>query len=182
MLVLLDRDGVINEDLPTGVQAPEQCVMIPRAAAGIGVLTRAGFICVVVTNQSVIGRGLVSNQELDTIHAKINDAVKSAGGNIAEFYVCPDHPDHATFRRKPRPGMLLEALEKYGAVPEKTAMVGDAISDMEAAHAAGCPRFLVRTGKGAMTLASGKLSALHPVEICEDLWDAAMRILATVEA
>lgn len=177
MLVLLDRDGVINEDRPVGVTRPEEFQLIPGALEGIALLTQAGFRIAIVTNQSVIGKGLASEAMVHALHYALEEQVDAAGGLIDRFYVCPDHPERPTPRRKPAPGMILEALEDFGVDAAKTPFVGDALRDMQAAHAAGCPRWLVKTGKGQALLAEGLPASIMPVMVAEDLRAAAREII-----
>lgn len=175
-LVLIDRDGVINAEKEQGyVERAEELQIYPRALQAFALLKREGFTCVVVTNQSVVGRGRISKAQLDAIHEFLKNTVASHGGEIAEVISCTDRPDQATERRKPGPGMLQEAVLKYAASAKDTPMIGDAITDLQAAHAAGCRRFLVLTGKGATT--RGQIVApLMPVTICSDLLEAAQAI------
>ncbi len=175
-LVLLDRDGVLLEERPGYVKSLEEIVIIPRALEALALLKQKGFTCVLVTNQSVVGRGIISQATLNRIHDFLCETVEVHGGKIDSLYFCTDHPDQATYRRKPKPGMLIEALEKYGAAAEETAFIGDTISDMMAAHEAGCKRYMVKTGKGQQEI--GALpNDLQPVIICEDILDAAHKII-----
>jgi D-glycero-D-manno-heptose 1,7-bisphosphate phosphatase len=103
--------------------------------------------------------------------------IKTHGGDLADVIVCTDTPDRATYRRKPKPGMLIEALEKYKAIAADTAFIGDAITDLEAGLAAGCKRYLVMTGKGEKTQHSLP-DSLQPVVRCKDILDAAQRIIS----
>ncbi|MBY0354573.1 MAG: HAD-IIIA family hydrolase [Rickettsiales bacterium] len=177
MLVLLDRDGVINEDLPHGVTHIHQFRLLAGALEAMASLTRAGFRIAIVTNQSVIGKGLASDADVRAIHQMLCEQAEASGALIDRIYLCPDHPQQASFRRKPSPGMLLEALSDFNAVPERTPMVGDALRDLQAAHAAGCPRWLVKTGKGAQLLAQGLPAELMPVMVADDLRAAARDII-----
>jgi D-glycero-D-manno-heptose 1,7-bisphosphate phosphatase len=176
-LVLLDRDGVINEDLHPGVTRPEEFRLLPGALEAIATLTQAGFRIAVVTNQSAIAKGLTTAATVDAIHRRLAVEAEAAGGLIQRFYVCPDHPERPTPRRKPAPGMLLEALAEFGAEAARTPFVGDDLRDLQAAYAAGCPRILVKTGKGARVLAEGLPEALSPVMVAADLRAAARHIL-----
>ena len=176
-LVLLDRDGVLNEDLPEGVHSPEQLRMLPGAAEAVALLCQAGFRTALVSNQSVVGRGIISMETLRTIHNKLARALAAAGGRLDAVYYCTDAPKHATHRRKPAPGMIEEALHAFKAQAATTPMVGDALRDMQAAYAAGCPRYLVRTGKGACTEANPERAHVQPMRICEDILDAATHIV-----
>ena len=178
MFVLLDRDGVINVDGPVGVLKLEEFVFLPRSIDAIVRLTQAGYRIAVCTNQSAIGKGWMSEDTLSVIHRFMRGEVEKQGGKIEKIYYAPDHPDVPSTRRKPAPGMLLEALTHFGADPARTPMVGDMMRDLEAAIAAGCPRILTRTGKGAALEASGIPEAIAPVTVCDDLYDAVTHILA----
>lgn len=169
-LVLLDRDGTINVDRPESVRTPAELALIPGAAAAIARLNGAGVVVAVVTNQSIVGRGVVAQDMLDRIHEELRDRLaREAGARLDALYVCVDPPDRAGERRKPNPGMLREALRRFGAEASETPMIGDDLRDLQAAKAAGCPRFLVRTGKGAATQAAGVPAELLPVAVHADL-------------
>ncbi len=175
-LVLVDRDGVLNKERSGFVTSPEELSMLPQALEALALFRQKGFTCVVITNQSVVGRGIIPRVMLDTIHAHLCTAVAVHGGHIEKVIACTDHPDHATHRRKPGAGMIWEALHAFPTDPARTPFIGDSAVDMEAAHTAGCPRYLVMTGKGQET--SRTLSAhLQPVTLCKDVLDAAQRIV-----
>lgn len=178
-LVLLDRDGVLNEDRPDHVRSPEELVMIPGAAAAAGRLARAGCALAVVTNQSGLGRGYFTAATLQAIHAKLRRALEAEGARIDAFYIAPDPPWAPTARRKPGPGMILEALEQFGAAPAEAVMIGDALRDLQAAAATDVARILVRTGKGRATEEAGWPDALNPVTVLDDLAAAADALLAS---
>ncbi len=178
MLVLLDRDGVINRDAKIGILRLEDFHLLPHVPEAIALLTKAGCRIAICTNQSAIGRGQLSVETLDAMHEMLQQQVQKFGGHIDLFLHAPDIPEKPTERRKPGPGMLHEAIATFGADPARTPMVGDMLRDMEAAHAAGCPRILVRSGKGAHTLESGIPPALQPVTVVADLMQAVEHILA----
>ena len=177
-LVLLDRDGVLNEDRPDSVRRPEDLVFIPGAAAAVARLNGAGWRVVVVTNQAVVGRGLMTADTLDRVHRTLIAALAEAGADLDAIVTCTDPPGRQSTRRKPAPGMLLEALDRFDAEPETTPMIGDSLPDMEAAKEAGCARLLVRTGKGAATERAGLPAALRPVTVFDDLAAAVEHLLA----
>lgn len=177
-LVLLDRDGVINVDRPDSVKSLEELVLIPGSAASIARLNAAGTKVAVVTNQSVVGRGVIPARQLDVIHERLAELLAREGARLDALFVCTDPPGAPSQRRKPRPGMLLEALRRFSAQPSQTPMVGDDLRDLEAAHAAGCPRVLVRTGKGVATQAAGISPTLLPVAVHADLATAVDALLA----
>jgi len=177
-LVLIDRDGVLNEDRPDAVKSPGELVMIPRAAEAVARLNAAGITVAVATNQSVIGRGIIDAAMLEQIHAKLYGELARSGARLDAVFVAPDAPGAAGDRRKPGPGMLREALARFRARAAETPMIGDGLADLQAAAAAGCPRVLVRTGKGAATQAAGLPPAVLPVSVHEDLWAAVAALLA----
>ncbi len=172
MLVLLDRDGVINVDRPDAVKSLDEFRFIEGSLEAIARLTHAGYRLAVVTNQSVVGRGLLSEEGLQQIHDYLVHAAAHAGGIIERVYYCPDHPDRPTQRRKPAPGMVLEALADFEAEAACTPMIGDALRDLQAAHAAGCPYYLVRTGVGEAALVAGLPDEIVPRAICSNLSEA----------
>lgn len=174
-LVLIDRDGVLNVDRPDSVRQPDDLEMIPGAAAAVARLNNAGITTALVTNQAVVGRGEVAPAMLENIQAKMRTLLHQAGAHLDAEFICTDAA--ASPRRKPAPGMLLEAMARFGAAPGETPMIGDALRDLEAAAAAGCPRILVLTGKGAET-ARDLPDRVRPVEIHADLAAAVEAILA----
>lgn len=182
MLVLLDRDGVINLDAPEGILRCEDFHIFPQALEAIAALTQAGFHIAVCTNQSAVGRGRMTQETLDVMHDMLREAAIKAGGNIDAIYVATEVPEQATHRRKPGAGMLNEALERFAANPADTFMVGDMLRDLEAAHAAGCKKILVRTGKGAETEANSIPVHLQPVIIVEHLLEASHHILSCAQS
>ncbi len=174
-LVLIDRDGVINKEIPGYVKNVSELKIYPQALEAFALLRKHGFTCVVVTNQSVVGRSIISESDLAAIHLFMCEEIRMKGGRVDDIFTCTDTPERATYRRKPKPGMLIEAMEKFKTTPEDTYFIGDALTDMEAALAAGCGRYLVMTGKGEASARA--LSAhLEPVVRAKDLLDAARKI------
>ncbi len=181
MLVLLDRDGVLNHDRPGYVKTPEELVLIDGSADAVASLNAAGHIAVVVTNQSAVGRGIINLDALARIHEKLGMAIDRAGGRLDDIIVCTDAPWAATERRKPAPGMLLEAISRFAARPEETVMIGDTLRDMQAAAAAGCRRILVLTGQGGETRNTGLPADVEPVAVYDDLAAASKDLIAAAE-
>lgn len=177
MLVLLDRDGVINRDAKEGILRIADFHFLPNVLPAIARLTHAGCTLAICTNQSAVGRGRISEADLEAIHAHMLQHMRAAGGEIHRIYHAPDVPERPTDRRKPGPGMLREALQHFQADPARTPMVGDMLRDLQAAHAVGCPRILVHSGKGAQTAAQGIPPELAPVTQVADLMAAAEHIL-----
>jgi D-glycero-D-manno-heptose 1,7-bisphosphate phosphatase len=177
-LVLLDRDGVLNEDRAGYVKHPGELVIIPRAGEACALLNRAGIKIAVVSNQSAVGRGIISAQMLERIHDKLRSALAADGGRIDLIVMCTDAPGVESSRRKPQPGMLREAMEHFRVVREQTVMIGDQLSDLVAARAAGVTPILVRTGKGAELQAKGLPQDILPVSVYDSLHAAVESLLA----
>jgi D-glycero-D-manno-heptose 1,7-bisphosphate phosphatase len=168
-LVLLDRDGVLNEDRPDFVKSPAEVTMIPGSARAVARLNRAGFKVALCTNQSAVGRKVITLERLEQINAYIRDQLAREGGHLDAIFVCPHAPWENCPCRKPRPGLLLDALRRFGADPDATPMVGDGLRDLQAAKAAGCARHLVRSGNGTKTQADGVTHDVLPVSVHDDL-------------
>lgn len=171
-LVLLDRDGVINVDRADSVKSIDECEMIPHAAHAIARLNQAGIKVCVVTNQSVVGRGIITVQELDAIHDYITQELAKADAHLGAILACYDTPDNPTHRRKPNAGMLHEAMQMFDAKPDETIMIGDALTDLQAAASAGVACALVRTGKGMETERCALPETLKLVTVFDDLAQA----------
>ena len=153
-LVLLDRDGVINVDVGTpGVVDPSQLRLTDRAATAIGTLQRQGHCRVVlITNQSCVGKGLITLDELDRIHNQLQEKLLAEDSDARwdTVYACCTTKSVPDPRRKPRPGMILEACAEWGVDPADCVMIGDTLNDLRAAAAAGVSRrILVSTGECA---------------------------------
>lgn len=148
-VLLLDRDGVLNVDRPNYVLSVEELLLLPDVGEALALLS--AFTIVVITNQACLGKGLLTQAGLETIHAQLQSEIVGKGGRIDHFYSCPHTDAMACCCRKPKPGLLLQAQAAYGFIPEQTWYVGDAGRDIEAAVAAGCRPALVLTGKGEKT-------------------------------
>ncbi len=154
-LIILDRDGVINEDSDAFIKSPDEWVPIPGAIEAIAQLTQAGYTIVVATNQSGLGRGLFDIDTLNAIHQKMIDCVKAAGGTISAILFCPHLPTDDCDCRKPRPGMFKTIGERFDVDLTGIPAVGDSLRDLQAAYLAGCTPYLVLTGKGQLTQEKG---------------------------
>ena len=148
-LIILDRDGTINEDRDDFVKSAEEWVPIPGSLEAIARLNQAGWQTVIATNQSGLGRGLFDMAALNAIHTKMNAALARVGGRIGAVFFCPHAPEDQCSCRKPLPGLYQQIGERFGVALDTVPVVGDSVRDLEAALAAGCPAHLVRTGKGA---------------------------------
>ncbi len=152
LLIILDRDGVINFDSDDYIKSADEWVAIKSSLAAISDLTKAGYTLVVASNQSGISRGLLTLKTLATIHDKMLKEVADSGGAISAIEFCPDHPDRAGEDRKPSTGMVLRLLNRFNAKAKDTWFVGDSQSDISCAINANCKPALVLTGKGERTL------------------------------
>jgi len=173
MLILLDRDGVLNRDRDDFVKNPGELVLLPGAAEAVRTLNEAGHQVAVVTNQSAVGRRIISADMLEEIHRALHGMLARAGARLDHIEICTDPPWAATDRRKPGPGMLRAALARFRTPPAQAVMIGDDLRDLEAAMAAEVPRILVRTGKGAALQAKGLPPHILPVSVYDDLGEAA---------
>jgi D-glycero-D-manno-heptose 1,7-bisphosphate phosphatase len=165
-LVLLDRDGVINEDSQGYVKSVAEWRPIPGSLEAIARLCEAGVSVVVVSNQSGLARGLFDQAALDAIHEEMVRQVEAAGGQLAGLFICPHAPDAGCDCRKPQPGLLRQVEAKLGVSVEGVPLVGDKPSDLQLARVAGCTPILVRTGKG---LATEQEADLVGVRVFDDL-------------
>ena len=151
-LVILDRDGVINEDSDQFVKSADEWLPIAGSIDAIARLYNNGFTIVIATNQSGIARGLFTLADLDAMHQKLHDLVANAGGKIAGIFYCPHGPDDNCDCRKPKAG-LIDAIENELCVSAKGApLVGDSLRDLESGLSKACVPLLVKTGKGSKTL------------------------------
>lgn len=181
-LVMLDRDGVINVDRPTSVKTWEEFIFLPSVENAIHILNQANIPVAIITNQAVVGRDELSLAGLHAIHAQMQKNLAEKDAHIDHIFFCTDTTIEPHYRRKPAPGMLLEALKYFDARPAYSYLIGDALRDLEAAYHAGCQRILVRTGKGAKTEKEGLPNFLKPVSIYDDLITAVEALLEKVDA
>ncbi len=150
-LVLLDRDGVINEDSEAHIKSPAEWIPLPGSPEAIARLNRAGYAVWVVTNQSGIGRGYFTDDHLAAIHDKMHAAIRAAGGELAGIRVCSHVPDAGCGCRKPGTGLVRAIETELDRSVKDVPFVGDSLRDLECARARGCRPVLVRTGKGERT-------------------------------
>jgi D-glycero-D-manno-heptose 1,7-bisphosphate phosphatase len=159
-LIILDRDGVINEDSDDYVKSLDEWIPIAGSIDAIASLSKAGYIIAVATNQSGIGRGLFDLDELEKMHNKLCNLVEECGGRIAGIFYCPHTPDDNCNCRKPKPGLIDAIEDELGISAEGALIVGDSVRDLEAGLLRHCVPVLVRTGKGNKSLDS--LPAKNP--------------------
>ena len=173
-LVILDRDGTINQDSDQYIKSPAEWKPIPGSLEAIARLTQGGWRIAVATNQSGLSRGLFDMATLNAIHAEMHRAVAQAGGRIDAIFFCPHAADSNCECRKPKPGLLREIGTRYDVDLKGVPMVGDALRDVEAAAAVGAQPYLVLTGKGRKTRDAGGLP--KGTEVLADLAAVAARL------
>jgi D-glycero-D-manno-heptose 1,7-bisphosphate phosphatase len=173
-LVMIDRDGVINEDSGDFIKSVAEWQPIAGSLKAIAALHRAGWRVAVVTNQSGVGRGLYDEATLAAIHRHMRERVVAAGGALAGIYYCPHLPDAGCECRKPKPGLFRALERELGVSVTDAPYIGDRISDVEAAEAVGARPIIVRTGTGSAT--EGLLTG-RGVPVFDDLAAAARHLL-----
>lgn len=147
--IFLDRDGVIIENRDRYVRSWADVAVLPGALAALAAARDSGYAFVIVTNQSAVGRGIISRETADDINRRLLDVIRATGGRIDAVYLCPHAPDDGCECRKPLPGMLLRAAREHDLDLARSVMIGDALSDSGAGQAAGVAQsILVRTGRG----------------------------------
>ena len=176
--VFLDRDGVINKDSPDYIKCWAEFDFIPGSLDAIARLTRSGCSVIVITNQSVINRRWVTLAELETMHRRLRQAVSDRGGRITDIFICPHRPDEHCDCRKPKPGLIFAARDRYGIDLSHSVMVGDSVKDILAGQAAGCGRtVLVETGNGMAAIQALEKTGQPPDHVATDLDRAAQWII-----
>jgi len=149
--VILDRDGVINEDSPDYIKSPEEWHPVPGSLEAIALLSKNNIQVFVATNQAGIARGKLTQASLEAIHEKMFREVEASGGRIVDLRYCPHHPNDNCRCRKPRPGLLEDLASAHELDLSEGDYVGDSLKDLRAAEAAKCRGVLVLTGNGAET-------------------------------
>jgi D-glycero-D-manno-heptose 1,7-bisphosphate phosphatase len=158
-LIILGRDGILNEFREDHIKAPEEWVPVPGALEAVSRLNHAGWHVVVATNQSGIGRGMIDMAAVNAVHAHMMRSLQGFGGRIDAVFFCPHTPEDGCDCRKPLPGMMLDIGRRYGVDLREVPMVGDTLRDLQAAQAAGCEPHLVRSGRAA-ALGADEVAAL----------------------
>jgi D-glycero-D-manno-heptose 1,7-bisphosphate phosphatase len=149
--IILDRDGVINQDSDAYIKTPDEWIPIPGSLEAIARLGQAGYRILVATNQSGVARGLFDSDTLAAIHQKMQSAIQALGGKLDGIYHCPHAPGENCPCRKPKPGLLLQIQQDFSLDLRQTIIVGDSLKDLQAAIAVGAKPILVLTGKGTKT-------------------------------
>ncbi len=172
--IILDRDGVINQDSDAYIKSPEEWIPIEGSLEAIALLCQNDFHVVVATNQSGLARGLYDEPTLYQIHAKMQRMVAEKGGRISAIFYCPHGPNDGCDCRKPEPGLLLQFAERAKISLTNIPFVGDTLRDIQAAQAVGARPYLVKTGKGMKTLQD---NPTLDVPVFDNLLEAAKEII-----
>jgi len=175
-LIILDRDGVINQDSDQFIKNTTEWKPIPGSLEAIAKLNHAGYRVVVASNQSGIGRGLLDMGALNAINDKMYRVLAQVGGRIDALFYCPHAAEANCDCRKPKPGMFIDIAQRFNVDLAGVPSVGDSLRDLQAAATAGAQPVLVLTGKGAKTKAAGGLPDGTPV--FADLAQAVRHIVA----
>jgi D-glycero-D-manno-heptose 1,7-bisphosphate phosphatase len=178
-VVFLDRDGVINRDSSDYIKCWEEFIFLPNSLEALKILTLKGFTLIVITNQSIINRKWVLPEVLEDIHRRMKSTVALHGGRIADIYFCPHTPEQGCSCRKPKPGLIQQAGEKYAIDISDAIMVGDSAKDILCGKAAGCGRtILVQTGNGMKAKDTLAMDNVYPTVVVADLLEAARWIIS----
>lgn len=178
-VIFLDRDGVINYDSPHYIKSWDEYEFLPGSLEAMVALSRAGYHLILITNQSMIGRGMVPLAVLENMHHRMRKAVESAGGSVFDIFYCPHHPDDDCDCRKPEPGMIFQAKTRHGIDLLRSVMIGDNAKDVLCGQNAGCgATVLVQTGSGVEAQKNLAGIGAAPTATVADLSAAAKMILA----
>jgi D-glycero-D-manno-heptose 1,7-bisphosphate phosphatase len=175
-LIILDRDGVINQDSDQFIKNTTEWKPISGSLEAIAKLNHAGYRVVVASNQSGIGRGLLDMGALNAINDKMYRVLAQVGGRIDALFYCPHAAEANCDCRKPKPGMFIDIAQRFNVDLAGVPSVGDSLRDLQAAAAAGAQPVLVLTGKGSKTRTGGGLPVGTPVYA--DLAEAVRHIVA----
>lgn len=145
--IFLDRDGVINKERADYVKSWDEFRFLPGTFTALRVLAQLNLPIFIITNQSAIGRQIISKTDVDSIHQQMLDAIAVTGLQICEIFICPHHPTEGCLCRKPAPGMLITAAKCYDLDLFNCVFIGDSITDYLAAQSCGCGAILLRSGR-----------------------------------
>ena len=176
-LIVLDRDGVINQDSDAYIKNPDEWQPIEGSLEAIARLNHGGYVVAIASNQSGLARGYFDIDTLTSIHRKMEDMLAKIGGRIDAIFYCPHGPDDGCSCRKPKPGMLLEIGQRFNVSLKEVVCIGDSISDIKAASNADAQAILVRTGKGEKAEKILQTEADLSVPVYDDLSSAVEAIL-----
>ena len=155
--IFLDRDGVLNLEKKDYVKSIKEFQIIDGVPKAIVELKKKGFLVIIITNQSAINRGLLTVKILNEIHNHLQEILKSNNTSIDDFYFCPHRPDEKCKCRKPNPGMILKAVQEHNIDMNQSFMIGDSLTDIQAAQKAGCEGILLNQNQTLLEIVTEKL-------------------------
>ncbi len=170
--IFMDRDGVINENKDDYVKSWEEFTFLPGVFEPLKKLANDDHALVIISNQSAIGRGIVTLGEVEEINDRMLEVIGAVGGRVDGVYYCPHRPDEDCDCRKPRPGLILRAAQQLGLDLTRSIIIGDAVSDVEAAQEVGCASIFVLTGRGSRELPKLLAKGFKDVPVVENLAQA----------
>lgn len=174
--IILDRDGVINYESKEYIKTPEEWLPIPGSLEAIALLNQAGYTVTVATNQSGVGRGLYTEDDLGAIHQKMRTRLNVLGGAVDKIFYCPHRPDEHCTCRKPGIGLFEQIADYYQLDLRGIRVIGDSLRDIKAALKVGCQPILVLTGNGEQTLLNNR-ELVDEIPIFSDLLSAVHTLL-----
>lgn len=176
--VFLDRDGVLIENRSDYVQNWSQVKLYPETVLALCDPNLDDYKIVIVTNQSAVGRGIISLETANLINDRFLEEIRGHHGRVDGVYLCPHKPDDGCYCRKPNPGLLLTAAQELSLDLKRSWMIGDSWSDIQAGHAAGVQgKIIVRTGRGTEQLAMSRPGGIGDYLVCGNLLEALEIIL-----
>lgn len=176
--IFLDRDGVIIENRANYVRSWADVEFFPQSLAALARIREAPYKIILITNQSAVGRGIISYETAVTLNNRIIEVVQQANGRIDAAYICPAAPGENAPCRKPRPGMLLQAAQDHHIDLSQSVMIGDALTDIQAGKAAGVPKnILLLTGRGKAQLAQADTAVAPTFAVYNNLTEALAAVI-----
>ena len=179
--IFIDRDGVINENKEDYVKSWDEFSFLPGVLEPLKKLAKDGHALVIISNQSAIGRGIMTPGKVEEINDRMIEVIRTVGGRVDGVYYCPHRPDEGCDCRKPRPGLILRAAQQLGLDLERSIIIGDAVSDVQAAQEAGCASIFILTGRGSKELPKLLAKGFKDVPVVENLAQA-VRLVPSLSA
>lgn len=176
--IFLDRDGVIIENRANYIRTWDDVEIYPQALAALAKIRQLPYKIVIITNQSTVGRGIIGQEIADEINQYLLEEIQLAGGRIDGVFMCPHSSQARCSCRKPEPGLIYQAARELGLAPERSLLIGDALTDLRAGRTAGVRRVaLVRTGRGESQARSPEINDMKPFPIYADLAEALLMMV-----
>jgi len=179
--LFLDRDGVIIENQSNYVRSWEDVTILPGALEALARVNTTNFKIIIITNQSAVGRGIITLEDAWAINDRIIQVIQRSGGRVDGTYMCPHAPPQGCDCRKPRPGLIMKASSEHTIDLKRSILVGDALSDIQAGQNAGIPtNFLVRTGRGEKQSLLPEAQSMKSFRVIDQFADAVDYLLTNL--